>query len=348
MTYSKQLLTFIAICFCVNLNASAATRINGAGATFPYPIYAQWISSFNQSQDDYQFNYQSIGSGGGIRQFSNSTVHFGATDAPMRDQQIENLDREILHIPTIMGAVAVAHNIPGFKKTIQMDGQTLALIFMGKIKYWDDPKIKAHNPELSIPNEAIMPIRRADGAGTTDVFSDYLSKVSSKWQKKVGRGVALRWIGQNIGAKGNEGVTSMLRQIPGSIGYIELAYARQFNFSLVALKNTSGHYTLPDTQSITHAASGLEEKDYYGDYRLSITNSAHPEAYPISAFSYILINTQNLNQFDLAVRQFLTWALTAGQEYAERLFYAPLPERLREIIIKRLEITELDSDAKKD
>lgn len=325
-----------------HFNAYGALRVNGAGASFPYPLYAQWIASFNQGQNDYQFNYQSIGSGGGIRQFSNRTVHFGGTDAPMRDQQLENLDREILHIPSIMGAVAIAHSIPNLNQNIQMDGKTLALIFMGKIKYWNDPKIQKHNPTLSLPSDPIMPIRRADGSGTTDVFSDYLTKVSPLWKEKVGHGVALRWIGQNIGARGNEGVTSMLRQIPGGIGYIELAYARQFNFPLVALKNYAGNYTLPTTESITFAGSGLSEEQYYGDYRLSITNSPHPHAYPISAFTYILINTQNLNSFDLAVRNFLRWALTQGQTYASDLFYAPLPERLRDILLTRIQVDNDD------
>lgn len=326
---------FTCIFFCFQLQA--AIRVNGAGASFPYPIYARWISEFNQLQDDYRFNYQSIGSGGGIRQFTNRTVHFGASDAPVNDQIMAQSDREILHVPTVMGSVTVAYNLEGVPSGLKLTGELLAEIFMGNIDKWNHPSITSLNPNLDLPDNYIMPVRRADGSGTTDVFSDYLNKVSPKWAAKMGRGTALRWPVKAIGARGNEGVTGMLRQIPGAIGYIELAYARQFNFPTVALQNAAGEFVEPSTEAVSASGLGLSQEEYYGDYRLSITNSDHPEAYPISAFTYILIPSQAKTEQDVAVRKFLQWSLNDGQIFAPDLHYAPLPKKLASIILKRLD-----------
>lgn len=323
--------------------AQAQLRVNGAGATFPFPIYSRWISEFNQSQDEYRFNYQSIGSGGGIRQFTNRTVHFGGTDAPVNDTQLENIGREILHVPTVMGSVVVAYNHPKIAPGLKLSGEVLAEIFMGQITKWNHPSIIALNPDRLLPDDYIMPVRRADGSGTTDVFSDYLNKVSKAWAKNIGRGTALRWPMQTIGARGNEGVTGMLRQIPGSIGYIEFAYAQQFSFPTAALLNAAGEFVAPSIEAVSAAALGLNEDEFYGDYRLSITNANHPEAYPISAFTYILVPKIVETEHDKAVRDFLNWALTIGQGFTQELFYSPLPEKLAEIILRRLKGESVES-----
>ncbi len=333
------LIGFVFATFCVE-SVSAQVRINGAGASFPYPIYARWISEYNQHQNDYRFNYQSIGSGGGIRQFSNRTVHFGASDSPMTDDHLERVDRDIMHIPTVMGSVVIAYNLPGFEGNLRLTGEILADIFMRNITKWNHPSIQKLNPNYKLPDEYIMPVRRADGSGTTDIFSDYLNKVSQTWAKNIGRGTALRWPMQTIGARGNEGVTGMLRQIPGSIGYIELAYAKQFNFPMIQLKNAAGNFISPSPKTVSAAALGLTEAEFYGDYRLSITNSTHEQAYPISAFTYILIPTLIETEHDIAVRQFLDWSLSEGQSFAETLHYAPLPERLAKIIRERISLED--------
>ena len=310
--------------------ADAVVRINGAGATFPYPLYSKWFSLYNRNNPDVQFNYQAIGSGGGIRQLLKQTVDFGASDAPMKAKDHKKAPSKIQHIPTVLGAVSISYNLPDNKKNLRLDGTTLADIFLGHIKKWNDPSIIALNPQIALPDHPILVVRRADGSGTTAIFSDYLSDISPKWEQKIGRGKTLRWpVG--IGAKGNDGVAAQIKNNRGAIGYIELAYSLKLGLQIAALKNQSGNYILPDIQSISASAKKITHiKD-----GISIVNASGKNAYPISAFTYILLPSKHPKQKHL--KKFLHWALTKGQSYASQLHYAPIPEKLVQNILKRLE-----------
>ena len=307
-------------------------RINGAGATFPYPLYSKWFFEYNKNNKDVQFNYQSIGSGGGIRQLIKQTVDFGASDAPMSPKDTKKVPWKVRHIPTVVGAVAIGHNIEGVKDGLMLDGSTLADIFLGKIKKWNDPRLKALNPTVSLPDSAILVVRRADGSGTTDVFSDYLSTVSADWKKKVGRGKTLRWP-TGIGAKGNDGVTAQIKNNVGAIGYIELAYALKNGIPTAAIKNSDNQFIRPNIQSISSSAFGIED---VGE-GISIVNSSASGSYPISAFTYILLPEPEKDSVKLSrIRTFLRWALTEGQRYAAPLHYAPLPKQLAKGLLKTI------------
>lgn len=308
-------------------------QLNGAGASFPYPIYSKWFDEYRKVDPTVQINYQSIGSGGGVRQILERTVDFGASDGPMTDEELAKAQREILHIPTVIGAVSVVYNVPGVKTSgLKLDGATLADIFLGKITKWNDPRITSQNPGLSLPNTPITVVHRSDGSGTTFIFSDYLSAVSSTWKEKVGAGKSLNWpVG--LGAKGNEGVAGLVRQLPGSIGYVEQAYAEQNGLAQAALKNKAGYYVLPSPKAASLAAAGVHIPD---DYRVSIVNADGKEAYPIASFTWLLVYK---NAYDEGkgkkLAEFLWWAIHDGQKYAADLHYAPLPDA----VVKKLEGT---------
>jgi len=310
----------------------AQTRLNGAGATFPYVIYSKWFDIYYKNTG-VQINYQSIGSGGGIKQIIEGTVDFGATDGPMSDEHLADALKkqksEVLHIPTVLGAVAVAYNLPTEGKNIRLTSTVLADIFLGKITKWNDTRIAEDNPGLSLPNRAIIVAHRSDGSGTTFIFTDHLAKVSAQWESKVGRGTSVNWpIG--LGGKGNEGVAGLLKQTVGSIGYVELAYAVKNNLPYAAIQNKAGAFVAPTITSVTAAAAGAF-RDMPEDLRVSITNPEGKDSYPISGFTWLLVykNPKDHVKRD-ALTQFLKWALSEGQSHAADLLYAPLPKEVRE------------------
>jgi phosphate transport system substrate-binding protein len=302
--------------------ASAADPllITGAGATFPYPLYSKWFSEYNKLYPDIRFNYQSIGSGGGIQQFTAGTVEFGATDAPMSAEELAKAP-DAVHIPTVLGAVVVTYNAPftGLKLTPAV----LADIFLGKITKWSDPAIAKINPDIKFPDVAITVVRRSDGSGTTYVFTDYLTKISAEWKEKAGTGKSVSWpVG--LGGKGNEGVTGLIKQTPGSIGYVELAYANQNKLPVTALQNRDGNFVLPTLESTSAAAAGVVLPP---DFRVSVTDPSGKNAYPIASFTYLLVHkdAKDKAKGDAMVK-FLWWAVHAGQAMAIPLDYAPLPK----------------------
>lgn len=312
--------------------ASTATLIHGAGATFPYPLYSKWFTDFQKVNPDVQINYQSIGSGGGIRQFTDRTIDFGATDTPMTDEQIKKVGEPMLHVPTAIGSVVLSFNLPGVK-TLKLTGELIAGIFLGEITQWEDARLKAINPELNAKG-SILVVHRSDGSGTTGVFTDYLSKVSSSWKDKVGAGTAVNWpVG--LGGKGNEGVAGLIKQTPQSIGYTEYVYAKTNGLSVAQVKNKRGEFVEPTLSSLTAAALS-EIAQMPKDYRLSLTQASGKGSYPISAFTYLLIR-QDMSKSNKGqgLVAFLKWALSEGQSRAQALEYAPLPPAL----IKRLEAT---------
>lgn len=321
----------LAMCLLGVMHAQAATIINGAGATFPYPLYSKWFSEYQKINKGVQINYQSIGSGGGIRQFIDGTIDFGATDSPMTDEQLvkarEKGKGEVIHVPTVLGAVAVTYHLPGVSKGLKLSSDVVADIFLGKITKWNDPRIVSLNPGVKLPADAIMVARRSDGSGTTGIFTDYLSKVSPEWKQKVGAGTAVKWpVG--LGGKGNEGVAGLIKQAPGTIGYVELIYAENNGLPYAAIKNSSGKFVAPELKSVT-AAGAL--KNIPADFRVSITDASGKDAYPISGFTYLLIDPKMADKDKLKkLTGFISWALKDGQKMAESLFYAPLPKVLAE------------------
>ena len=264
------------------------TTLNGAGATFPYPMYSKWFSEYNKLHPDVQINYQSIGSGGGIRQVLNGTVDFGASDGPMSDEQLGQSKTKILHIPTVMGAVVPAYNVPGVSGEVKFTPEALAGIFLGKITNWNDPALAKVNPGVNFPNTPIIVIYRSDGSGTTFIFTDYLSKVSKDWANTVGKGTSVKWPG-GMGGKGNEGVAGQVRQLSGSIGYVELIYAVQNKITYGSVRNASGNFVAASLDGVTEAAATA--KTMPADFRVSITNAPGKTAYPISSFTWLLIPT---------------------------------------------------------
>ena len=317
----------------VAFNVSAAQKINGAGATFPYPIYSKWFSEYQKINKDVEFNYQSIGSGGGIKQVLAQTVDFGATDAPMTDEEMKSAKMPIRHIPTVLGAVAVAYHVEGITTSLNLDGDTLAKIFLGTINKWNDAAIAKLNPKAKLPATDILVVRRSDGSGTTAVFTEYLAAVSADWKSKVGAGKNVNWPA-GIGAKGNEGVTAMVSQTDGAIGYTELAYAINAQLKSASIKNAKGEFIAPSVASITNAASSVKKFD--GDLRMSIINADQKGAYPISSFTYILLPENAASAPVKATRAFLGWALKEGQAFASELHYAPLPKKMSEALLKTL------------
>lgn len=304
------------------------TTLNGAGATFPYPMYSKWFSEYNKLHPDVQINYQSIGSGGGIRQVLNGTVDFGASDGPMSDEQLSQAKTKILHIPTVMGAVVPAYNVPGISGEVKFTPEALAGIFLGKITNWNDPAIAKVNPGVNFPNQPIIVVYRSDGSGTTFIFTDYLSKISKDWANTVGKGTSVKWqIG--MGGKGNEGVAGQVRQLQGSIGYVELIYAVQNKITYGAVKNSSGNFVKATLDGVTEAAASA--KAMPADFRVSITNSPGKTAYPISSFTWLLIPVQAKDpKKGKIISDFLNWMVTDGQKMTSQLSYAPLPDSVVE------------------
>ena len=309
-----------------------AVKLQGAGATFPNPLYQKWISEFDKANPNVQIDYQSIGSGGGIKQLQAQTVDFGASDAPMTDDELKATPAAVVHIPTVLGAVVVTYNLPGLSHALKFSPDVVADIFLGKITKWNDARIKADNPEANLPAADISTVHRAESSGTTFVFTDYLSKVSAEWKDKVGANKSPKWIG-GIGGKGNEGVTGQVKQTPNTIGYVELAYAVQNKLPAAMIKNKAGAFIAPTIDAVTAAAAGAIAATPE-DLRVSITNAAGPTAYPISSYTYILAyQDQKDAGKGKAVVDFLWWGIHDGQKFAKDLQYAPLPDE----IVKRTE-----------
>jgi phosphate transport system substrate-binding protein len=305
------------------LPAVAQTTLNGAGATFPYPMYSKWFSDYHTLHPDVEINYQSIGSGGGIRQVLAQTVDFGASDGPMTDQQLAEAKFKIIHIPTVMGAVVPAYNIPGITGEIKFTPEALAGIFMGKISKWNDAAITSANPGINFPSTDIIVVHRSDGSGTTYIFTDYLSKVSPEWASGPGRGTSVKWpVG--LGGKGNEGVAGQVRQLPGSIGYVELIYAVQNKIPYGVVRNAAGAYVKASLESVTAAAASM--KNMPADFRVSITNAPGKDAYPICSFTWLLIPEVSKDPAKGKIlADFLNWMVDEGQKETAALTYAPLP-----------------------
>ena len=316
------------VLLCLTFLAGAAfsqTALNAAGATFPYPIYSKWFSEYHKAHPEVEINYQSIGSGGGIRQVQAGTVDFGASDGPMSDEQLAQSKVKIVHIPTVLGAVVPAYNVPGVSGEIKFPGDVLANIFMNKITNWNDKAIAAANPGVKFPDQNIIVVHRSDGSGTTYIFTDYLSKISPEWQQIAGKGTAVKWpVG--LGGKGNEGVAGMIRQTSGAIGYIELIYAVQNNIAYGSVKNSSGQFIKASLESVTAAAAGVKIP---ADYRVSITNAPGKTAYPISSFTWLLIpQPYKDGSKGKIISDFISWELDNGQPMAASLSYAPLPKEV--------------------
>jgi phosphate transport system substrate-binding protein len=306
--------------------------INGAGATFPYPLYSKWFDEYAKVDPSVRFNYQSIGSGGGQKQILAETVDFGASDGPMSDENLSKAPGKILHLPTVAGAVVAIYNLPGAPK-LKLDGPVLADIFMGKITRWNDPKIAAMNPGEKLPGTDVVVVHRSDGSGTSYIFTDFLSSVSPGWEKTVGRNTSVKWpVG--LGAKGNEGVAGQVKQMPGTIGYVELAYAHQNKLAFADLKNSSGKFVTASVESITEALASASVPD---DFRFSMVNPAGEKAYPVAGATWLLVYEQ---QKDSAkgkkLVEFFKWALTQGEGMAGSLDYAPLPEAVQKRVLERV------------
>ena len=314
---------------------ATAQNINGAGATFPYPIYSKWFSEYSKLHPEVKINYQSIGSGGGIRQVGEGTVDFGASDGPMTDEQLNASKVKVMHIPTVLGAVVPVYNIPGVNKDLNFSGDVIADIYLGKISKWNDPRIVKDNPGINFPDKSILPVYRSDGSGTTYIFTDYLSKISSDWQSKVGKSTSVKWP-TGIGQKGNEGVAGMVRQSPYSFGYVELIYAVQNKMSYASVKNLAGKFVQASTAGVT-AAAAASAKTMPADYRVSITNAAGPASYPISSFTWLLIPLHSADPAKAkALVGFLNWMLDSGENEAAGMTYAPLPKAVQVSIHKSL------------
>jgi phosphate transport system substrate-binding protein len=307
--------------------AQQKIQINGAGATFPYPIYSKWFSEYNKLHPNVEINYQSIGSGGGIRQLTNQTVFFGATDGPMTPDQMLAAPGKILHLPTVLGAVVPVYNIPGVSTQLKFTGALLADIFLGKITKWNDPTIMKLNPGVNLPGTDITVVHRSDGSGTSYIFVDFLSKLSAEWKTKVGVATAVNWpVG--VGGKGNEGVSGLVTQTPGSIGYVELIYALQNKVSYGAVQNMAGEFVTATVESVS-AAAAEAVKRMPPDFRVSITNAPGDHVYPISSFTWLLLYENPKDKAQAKVMtDFVKWALTDGQKFAPELGYAPLPDSL--------------------
>jgi len=325
-----------ALCFCLLLLFATAclaeTNLTGAGATFPYPMYSKWFNEYHKLHPDVEINYQSIGSGGGIRQVSTGTVDFGASDGPMTDAQLAEAKKKLLHIPTVLGAVVPAYNIPGVRQELKFTPEILAGAYLGHITNWNDPAIAKVNPGIKFPDQPIIIVHRSDGSGTTYIWTDYLSKVSPDWNGGPGKGTSVRWL-VGLGAKGNEGVAGLIRQMEGALGYVELIYAVQNNISYGVVKNAAGEFVKGTLESTTAAAASAKMP---ADYRVSITNAPGKDAYPIASFTWLLVPQNWADKTTEKVMvDFLTWMLDSGEKMTKELTYAPLPAE----VITRLKAT---------
>ena len=319
-------IVLVCLALAMAIPALGQTTLNGAGATFPNPMYSKWFSEYHNAHPDIEINYQAIGSGGGIRQVLAGTVDFGASDGPMTDEQLAQAKVKILHIPTVLGAVVPAYNIPGVTGEVKFPPDVLADIFLGKISNWNDPRITKANPDIKFPGQDIIVTHRSDGSGTTYIFTDYLSKVSPDWQSQVGKGTSVKWP-RGLGGSHNEGVAGMIRQIPGSIGYIELIYAVQNKITYGVVQNAAGAFVKGSLESVTAAAASM--KSMPADFRVSITNAPGKDAYPISSFTWLLIPVKSKDEAKGKILvDFLNWMLDQGQKMTAALTYAPLPDNV--------------------
>jgi len=312
---------------------SAQMTINGAGATFPYPIYSKWFDEYAKVDPSVRFNYQSIGSGGGQKQILAQTVDFGASDGPMSDDNLAKAPGKLLHVPTVAGADVVAYNLPG-NPVLKLDPDAIAGVFLGQIKKWNDPKITALNPGIKLPDQDIVVVHRSDGSGTTYIWTDYLSKISSEWKQKVGTNTSVNWP-TGLGGKGNEGVAGQIKQTPGALGYVELIYAVQNKMPYADVKNASGEFVKASLESITAAMATAQIPD---DFRFSMTNAPGKGAYPIAGATWLLVYEQQKDPMKgKKLVEFLKWAMKDGEKMARDLQYAPLPENVQERVLKRVD-----------
>ena len=323
----KRLMLVAALALAGTASAADKLLLNGAGATFPFPLYSKWFSEYNKLHPEYQFNYQSIGSGGGIQQVTNKTVDFGASDAPMKDAQLAAAPGTV-HIPTVLGAVVVTYNAG--PDGLRLSPAVLAAIYLGKITRWNDAALAKLNPAVKLPDAMINVVHRSDGSGTTNIFTDYLSKVSTEWKAQVGAATSVKWpVG--LGGKGNEGVTGLVKQTPGAIGYVELAYAKQNKLPMAQLQNKDGTWVKPTMEGTSVAAAGVVMPD---DFRVSITDAAGKDAYPMASFTYLLVPQDQQDPVRAkALVEFIWWAVHDGQRFAMPLDYAPLPQA----VVKKVE-----------
>jgi phosphate transport system substrate-binding protein len=333
----KKLILSLLGCGCLyaaQTGAQAQLLINGAGATFPYPIYSKWFDEYAKVDPSVRFNYQSIGSGGGQKQITARTVDFGASDGPMSDENLAKAPGKILHIPTVAGAVVITYNLPDNPK-LKLDGPTLADIFLGNVTKWNDPKIAALNPDVKLPATDIVVVHRSDGSGTSFIFTDYLSSISPVWLDSVGKGTSVKWpAGVGLGAKGNEGVAGQVKQLPGAIGYVELIYANQNKLPFADLKNAAGNFIAPALDSVTAALATAKIPD---DFRFSMVNAPGDKAYPISGATWLLVYEKQTNtDKGKKLVEFLNWALTKGETVAPSLDYAPLPAAVQQRVLERI------------
>ena len=330
----KSILTLAILAVtAISGQASAETLINGAGATFPYPLYSKWFAEYAKVDPSVKFNYQSIGSGGGIKQITAQTVDFGASDKFLSDAELKAAPGKLLHIPTVMGAVVVTYNVPGVGKGLKLSSEDVADIYLGKITKWNDPKIANDNPKVKLPNQPIIVVHRSDGSGTTSIFTDYLSSVSPEWAGKVGKGASVKWpIG--LGGKGNEGVAGQVKTTQYTIGYVELAYAFENKLPFATLKNKSGNFVEPSIKSTSAAAAGAA-KSMPADYRISLVNQPGKDAYPIVGFTWLLVyQDQKDKVIGKKLVEFLNWELKHGQKMADKILYAPLPANVAKMVEK--------------
>ena len=322
--------------------AAEVLTINGAGATFPAPIYSKWFDEYHNAHPDVQINYQAIGSGGGIRQVTEGTVDFGATDGPMTDEQLSKVKGKVLHIPTVLGGVVPVFNVEGVAD-LKFTGALLADIFLGKVAKWNDPAVAKANPGVKLPDAAITVVHRADGSGTSYCWTDYLSKVSKDWEAKVGKNTAVSWpVG--LGGKGNDGVSGLVKQTPNSIGYVELIYALQNKMTYASVQNKAGKFVKADLASVSAAAAGAA-KAMPADYRVSITDAPGEKTYPISTFTWLLIMRENPAAKGKVLKDFLGWELEKGQALTKDLGYAPLPENVKGMVKKTIKTISMADNA---
>jgi len=315
------------------MTAAQAQKLTGAGASFPQPIYTKWFSEYAGAHPGVSINYQSIGSGGGIRQVTAGLVDFGASDLPMTDDQLAASKTKLIHIPTVIGAVVPVFNVPGVQD-VKFSGEVLSDIYLGKISQWNDPRIAKDNPGVSLPNQKIIVVHRSDGSGTTYILTDYLSKVNPDWANGPGRGASPSWP-CGVGGKGNEGVAGLVRQLPGAIGYVELIYALQNHITFGEVKNAAGVWTRASIEGVTAAAASVKQMP--ADYRVSITNAPGKDAYPISSFTWLLIATKSADPAKgKVIKDMLNWIVTSGENEVSALSYAPLPKAVADKVLKSI------------
>ena len=326
--------------------AQETMRLNGAGATFPQPIYQKWVLEYHNLHQNIEINYQGIGSGGGIRQFTDHTVDFGASDGPMTDAQIQAVNGNVYHKPTVLGAVVPTYNIPGVTAQLKFTGDVLAGIWLGQITKWNDSRLTELNPGVSLPDQDIVVAHRSDGSGTTYIWTDYLSKVSADWAQRVGKGTSVNWpVG--LGGQGNPGVANIVKQTPGAIGYVELIYAIQNQIGYGLVRNKAGRYIQASLETTTNAAAGaVAHLDENTDFRISITDADGNDVYPISSFTWLLVPKEMTDMAKArALLEFVWWAVHDGEQYCKDLAYAPLPRRVVQLEEERLKSVTVDGQA---